>query len=91
VWRRDGTELFFRSPRGEMFAVPITPGARFQHGAPKLLFATPGLAMQEYFRSYDVHPDGKRFLMITFGGNNADEINVIFNWLAELRKTVGKP
>ena len=49
-----------------------------------LLVAQPGLALQEYFRSYDVHPDGKRFLMLSSGGVDATSLNVIFNWAAEM-------
>ena len=86
VWRRDGRELFFRSPRGEMYSVPVTTGRAFTHGVPKLLFAGIGLAMQDNHRSYDVHPDGKRFLMVAAGGGDANIVNVIFNWRVELEK-----
>ena len=39
-----------------------------------------------YHATYDVHPDGKRFLMITSGGTDAGEFEVIFNWRVELEK-----
>ncbi|MBL8979075.1 MAG: protein kinase [Gemmatimonadetes bacterium] len=84
LWKRDGTELFFRSPRGDMFAVPVTLGRRFSAGPPRLLFSVPGLPVQDYHRSYDVHPDGKRFLMLESGGSDASELNLILNWRAEL-------
>ncbi len=86
LWKRDGTELFFRNPRGDMFAVPVTLGRRFSAGAPKLLFSVPGLSVQDYHRSYDVHPDGKRFLMLASGGSDATELNLILNWRAELER-----
>ncbi len=86
VWRRDGTELFFRNPRGAMLAAPVTTGRHFEHGTPELLFSVVGLAQQEYYRSYDVDPTGKRFLMVTSGGVDANSLNVIFNWRAELEK-----
>jgi Tol biopolymer transport system component len=86
VWSRDGRELFFRSPRGEMYAVPVTTGRRFSAGVPKLLFTGIGFALQDYHRSYDVHPDGKRFLMVAAGGGDANSVNVIFNWRVELEK-----
>jgi serine/threonine-protein kinase len=85
MWRRDGTELFFRNARGEMFAVPVRTGPRFEHGTPKLLFSIPGMALQEYHRTYDVHPDGKRFLMVPSGGAEAPNLDVIFNWRTELQ------
>ena len=86
MWRRDGSELFFRNSRGEMFAVPVTTGRSFTHSTPRLLFSVTGLALQEYYRSYDLHPDGKRFLMLTSGGVDATELNVIFNWRVELER-----
>jgi serine/threonine-protein kinase len=91
LWRRDGAELFFRTTRGEMFAVPVTTGQRFAQGAPRLLFSKPGLALQEYFRTYDVHPDGKRFLMLGSGGVDATTLNVVFNWRAELQSLRDAP
>ncbi len=40
-----------------------------------------------YHRGYDVHPDGKRFLMVSsFGGLSTRDLDVIFNWRAELEK-----
>ena len=86
LWKRDGTELFFRNPRGAMFAVPVTLGRRFVAGTPRLLFSVPGLPVQDYHRSYDVHPDGKRFLMLESGGSDASALNLILNWRAELER-----
>jgi hypothetical protein len=86
MWARDGSELFFRNSRGAMFAVPVTTGAQFTHGTPTLLFSVLGLASQQYYREYDVHPDGKRFLMVTSGGVDAPAVQVIFNWRVELER-----
>ena len=41
------------------------------------------MALQEFYRSYDVHPDGKRFLMLKTGDAEARDLNVIFNWRPE--------
>jgi len=89
VWSRDGRELFFRSPRGEMYTVPVATGRAFTHGVPTLLFTGIGLALQDYHRSYDVHPDGKRFLMVASSGGQARSLNVVFNWRVELERLVG--
>ncbi len=86
MWKRDGKELFFRNSRGDMYAVPVTTGRHFTHGTPVLLFSHPGLASQEFHRTYDVHPDGKRFLMLRSGGGDAPTINLIFNWPNELQR-----
>jgi serine/threonine-protein kinase len=86
VWRRDGTELFFRNARGDLYATPVTTGAHFDHAEPVLLFTGPGLAQQEYFRAYDVASDGQRFLMVSSGGGDAPALNVVFNWRNELER-----
>ena len=91
LWRRDGAELFFRSTRGDMYAATVGTGRQFEHGAPRLLFTRPGMALQEFYRSYDVHPDGKRFLMLNSGDAEARSLSVIFNWRPELRKVQGSP
>jgi Tol biopolymer transport system component len=91
VWRRDGTELFFRSSRGDMFAVPVTTTHGFVTGTPKLLFSASALAEEENYRRYDVHPDGQRFLMATPGAMDATHLNVIFNWGAGLAGAKGSP
>jgi hypothetical protein len=69
-----------------MYAVPVTPGATFVHGSPKLLFTSGSLAPDTYHRAYDISPDGTRFLMINSGGGDAPSLNVIFNWRAELER-----
>jgi Tol biopolymer transport system component/tRNA A-37 threonylcarbamoyl transferase component Bud32 len=84
VWSRSRTELFFRGPRGEMFSAPVTIGAHFTHGTPKALFTLQDVVQDTYHRSYDVTADGKRFVMVTSGDQDAPSLNVIFNWRAEL-------
>ncbi len=86
LWRRDGAELFFRNARGAMFSVPVTTGAHFTHGTPQLLFSVPGLAQASYYRAYDVHPDGKRFLMVMSGGIDATSLALVLNWRSDLER-----
>ncbi len=63
-WSRDGTELFYRNG-GALMVVPVQTGPGFTAGSPQVLFAG------QYFgnvgqgeRSYDVSPDGQRFLFL---------------------------
>ena len=86
LWRRDGKELFYRTARGDMYAVSVAPGAAFVRGTPTLLFTNPSLSPDNYHRAYDISPDGTRFLMINSGGSNAPSLEVIFNWRAELER-----
>ena len=84
LWGRDGRELFYRSPTGDMHAVSVAAGPQFAHSAPHLLFSRPGLVLQEFYRSYDVHPDGKRFLMLSSGDVESHSLRVIFHWQPEV-------
>ena len=95
LWSPDGTELFYRGPRG-MMAVPVTMEP-FSAGDPEVLFET-----QYYFaisfRTYDLAPDGQRFLMVkedTSSATAADDPDVsspqivlVQNWSEELKRLV---
>ncbi|MEO5824971.1 MAG: protein kinase [Gemmatimonadales bacterium] len=84
VWRRDGRELFFRGPRGELFSSAVLPGPTFSHESPVPLFSATGLSLGNYYRSYDVSADGKRFMMIRSGGGMTSELRLIVNFRQEL-------
>ncbi|HOX21034.1 MAG TPA: protein kinase [Gemmatimonadales bacterium] len=86
LWRADGRELFFRDRQGGVWAVPVTTGAGFSHGAPTRLFIASGMSQQGYHRAYAVHPDGRRFLMIASSGRDAPSLRAIFNWRVELER-----
>ena len=87
LWSRDGTELFYRDARGGMMTVATGGPHRFQPGVPRLLFRNDGFAMQDFYRSYDVTPDGKRFVMVRSGGSDANAITIVFSWRQELAAT----
>ena len=70
--------------RGATMAVATGGPHRFQPGVPHLLFRNDGLALQDFYRSYDVTPDGKRFVMVKSGGSDASTLTIIFNWRQEL-------
>lgn len=84
VWSHDGRELFYLSP-DSLMAVPVTTDGQF--GAPHRLFDR-----SEYyvlFHTYDVSPDGKRFLMIRREpGSIPRQLNVILNWSEEVRRSL---
>jgi Tol biopolymer transport system component len=64
VWRRDGRELFFISPRGELMAVPVEIGGTGRGGVtigvPRPLFR---VDIKEHERAQFDTIDGKRFLV----------------------------
>ena len=94
-WSRNGRELFYRNG-DKMMAVDIQTTPAFRAGAPKLLFEGHyfegrAFSMDQYSVSYDVAPDGKRFLMLKpAAGQNAQsgQLHVVVNWFEELRRRV---
>jgi eukaryotic-like serine/threonine-protein kinase len=64
VWRSDGRELFYLSPKDELMAVSVANlGAVSQVGEPRSLFKVAINDITDDFSPYDVTPDGQRFLM----------------------------
>ncbi len=88
-WRRDGKELFFLSADGKMMSVPIVGTTSFEAGTPVPLFTThrrQPVSSQDVY-SYDVTPDGQRFLIVT----NVDQgpaapLSITLNWASEPEK-----
>ena len=62
----DGSELFYRNPDGAVMAARVdAKGASFSTAKPVRLFEGPYLTRSGNLgRSYDVSPDGRRFLML---------------------------
>ena len=102
TWSDNGrTLIYLRRPRGPPDAVMRVP-LDFVEGNPPSM--TPGtlerlLDFAWFFggrvasRSYDISPDGQRFLMITQGGApdgglERSQINVVLDWFEELKRLV---
>ena len=91
VWSPDGKELFF--VRGDtMMSVSIEASeTNITAGAPKKLFEfPPGRRSERDIRSFDIAPDGKRFILMRSAnpGVGRRNINVVFNWSEELKAKV---
>jgi len=81
AWRADGQELYYLTPAGDLAAVSVTTGARFDAGTPRLLFR--GLTRQPYASNvtpYDVTPDGQRFLVYTENRTATPPLTVLAPW-----------
>jgi eukaryotic-like serine/threonine-protein kinase len=80
-WSRDGKELFYITGDA-VVAVAIRPDGSF--GAPRKLFDRSNFLLNYRFQTYDVSPDGKRFLMIQRDPSSVPhQLNVILNWSDE--------
>ncbi len=94
-WSRDGKKLFYRSGEAIM-AVSVKTEPTFQLEAPEILFRIVLAYAEDLHTSWDVSPDGKRFLMIkeatdvavTEAGISRPRINIVLNWLEELKERV---
>jgi serine/threonine-protein kinase len=98
VWARNGRELFYRAsgpgPMMRMMAVDVTLGHVFTAAKPRLLWE----AMRAQYpggtggRTYDVAPDGQRFLMIQQRDSAPQppvtHVVLVQNWLEELKRLV---
>jgi serine/threonine-protein kinase len=80
AWSRDGSELFYRSNRGDIMSVELTEGSGFSHLQPRKLLENPGMIAEPYHRSYDVTPDGQRFLGLSGGGTTTNRLEFVLNW-----------
>jgi serine/threonine-protein kinase len=91
MWSRDGHELFYLKIDGTMMSVPVERREEtgFVAGAPKRLFQGQYYAIQAG-RTYDISPDGKRFLMIKDLDSrpSALQLMVVLNWVEELKRLV---
>jgi serine/threonine-protein kinase len=94
AWARSGRELFYRDAAGALTTVPIQTTPAFRAGNPTRLFDTKYHSAVN-MRSYDVTPDGRRFLMIKdlpateqTKDTTPASIVVVLNWLEELKARV---
>jgi Tol biopolymer transport system component len=88
-WRRDGKELFYLSADGKMMAVALKTIGNFEARPPVALFQTHPrrqISFMDVF-SYDVTPDGRRFLVNTkMDEVAAAPLSIILNWESEMER-----
>jgi Tol biopolymer transport system component len=87
-WRRDGKELFYISADSQMMAVEVATRPTFQSGTPHPLFQSDivDTGIRTGPLSWDVAPDGKRFLIVTPNSSEASPVNIVLNWRFEPEK-----
>src|SRR5262249_11514156 len=90
VWNSNGRELFYRSG-SKMMALEVDTKSGLSLGTPRMLFEGPYLPTPTVLPDYDVSPDGQRFLMLKPVESQTSaptQINVVLNWLEELKRKV---
>ncbi|MBI3050332.1 MAG: serine/threonine-protein kinase [Acidobacteria bacterium] len=90
LWSKTGRELFYESG-DTLMAVEVRTQPTFWAGTPRVLFET--RFFNAVGRSWDVTPDGQRFLKIETIEPDVPptHINIVLNWFQELRDKVGQP
>jgi eukaryotic-like serine/threonine-protein kinase len=90
IWNRNGSELFYAAPDGNLKSVALDlAGTRAAAKEPRTLFALrPGVGgeLPFYVHPYDVSPDGSRFLVIRNTPDaDPEDVVVVTNWTTILR------
>jgi eukaryotic-like serine/threonine-protein kinase len=94
LWARSSKELFYLGPSAAMMSASVEGGSTFRAGNPTRLFEGPYfMSANAAGRTYDVSPDGQRFLMIKVGGASGEtaaptSIVVVEHWFEELKRLV---
>jgi serine/threonine-protein kinase len=95
-WAGHGRELFYTALDGSLMSVPVQSGATFTAGTPTKLFEGTyyaGRGVLSRGGTYDVSPDGQRFLMLSQIGDRSQltepaTVIVVKNWGEELKRLV---
>lgn len=86
LWAHSGRELFFRSG-GDLVSVPVQTSPTFSAGTATPLFSSRTYVSNPNRRQYDVASGDNRFIFIrTLGGQAANDLVLVDNWLEELKK-----
>jgi hypothetical protein len=89
IWSRDGRELFYRTEDGTVMAVPINASPSFSYGSPVRLINPPlTLHAADTAPTYDVSPDGRRFMFIRAPELDICSLEIIQNWDVHVKATV---
>ena len=90
LWAPDGRELFYLTPGTSLMTVDVQTEPSVAYGKPEEVFAG-RFSGGPFLRTYDISPDGERFLMIKESGNDetsSTEFILVQNWFEELKRLV---
>jgi Tol biopolymer transport system component len=95
LWAPNGQELFYASPVGAIMRVSVERGPSWAATAPALLLKAGYLQPQlgNASRTYDISPDGQRFLLTKAGGGSeqtaaSTSLTVVQHFDEELKRLV---
>ncbi len=87
-WRRNGKELFYISADSKMMSVDVDTRPVFQSGTPRPLFDSDivDTGIRTGPISWDLSPDGNRFLIVSPDTPTISSLTVTLNWHPESTK-----
>jgi dipeptidyl aminopeptidase/acylaminoacyl peptidase len=88
LWARNGKQLFYRW-QDQVWAVDVRTDTEFNPGKPHLLFEKAGYRIAVPVRSWDISPDGQRFLMVKLEERKPQPVTdmiLVQNWFEELKR-----
>jgi len=86
-WNRNGKELFYRNGN-KMMVVDVSATPDLGLSRARILFEQRyAFGSAQTVANYDVSPDGERFVMVK-DDSASGRINVVLNWLEELKRLV---
>jgi len=95
LWSRDGRELFYRQSYhqrdNQAFVVDVQTGPVFSASKPRLLFTAQGYSGMGPVRTWDISPDGRRFLVVKMEERKSrpvTELVLVQNWFEEIKRLV---
>jgi DNA-binding SARP family transcriptional activator/Tol biopolymer transport system component len=83
-WAANGKELFYRSARG-LVSVPIDGARDFVARRQQVLFDDRPYVSSAVRAEYDVHPDGRQFVMVQRGASGG-EVVMVLNWFSATQR-----
>jgi serine/threonine protein kinase/Tol biopolymer transport system component len=90
IWSHDGSEIFYRAEDGSVMSARVTTTPAFT-ASPPVRLISPALTLRDYTGpTYDVSPDGRRFLFIKTPELGIHSLTVVLNWDAEVRATLAR-
>jgi len=84
-WAPDGRTLYYWHDDA-LWAVDIDTRTDFRAGRPRRLFGKEQIGGS--ISGYDVHPDGKRFIMLRSERDRSTPMEIVVDWFAELERLV---
>jgi serine/threonine-protein kinase len=82
MWHPEGGSILYLDPNGRLMEAEVRTDQAFSTGSPRVVLEGP-------YESFDVHPDGQRFLAVKVDpGEPITELVVVENWFEELKRKV---